>query len=415
MNLVLLCLLFPAITFLFLHEEASFQGALLFISMVGLFFLIGAVLAALFARFFVRSVRIIQDGLDRVSAGDLDHVIKQRGLVCAEFMRLAGTFNDMTERLRSSREQLSDYSRSLEMEVEERTRDLQEAQGRLLQQAHEAGMAEMANGILHNIGNAITPAKKDIVLLIKRQQESPFSTYLQDIMAQTQEAVQASSVLAEQDKGRLLKVLNLLPSALKEEYDEAIEELRRIQSKLEQIEAIILLQMRYARLSGDQEEVDVNRIVEDALDMLRDSLEKRGVRVVRSFSELPNVRAEQAKLLQIFISLIKNACEAMDEVKVKDRQLFLATAVEPGPPDYVTVSIRDTGKGFLPEDSKKIFTFGYSTKDKGSGFGLHSCANYLRANRGSLSAQSDGLGKGAQFLVRLALDSWTTSAEGDSL
>ncbi len=379
------------------------QLEIYFVSMAGIFFSVGVVVAALFTRTFVRSVRVLQEGVGRVSEGDLEHMIEQRGLVCDEFMRLSKDFNEMTVKLRDSREQLSDYSRSLELKVEERTRDLRVAQRRLVEQAHEAGMAEMAVGILHNIGNAITPAKVGAALLIRRLKGSPFYNSLQDIIGQTRKAVQATIVLPEPDKERLIKILDLLPGGIKEEYDGIVEELHRILSKHEHIEAIIVLQMRYARLAGDPEEVDVNRILEDALDMLKESIEKRAVQVTSSFAALPLVRIEQAKLLQILVNLIKNAYEAMDEIRPEDRQLILTTSLEPGPPADVMISIRDTGVGFMPEDHKRFFTFGFSTKTKGSGFGLHSCANYLRANHGSLSAYSEGLGKGGEFVVRLAV------------
>jgi signal transduction histidine kinase len=107
--------------------------------------------------------------------------------------------------------------------------------------------------------------------------------------------------------------------------------------------------------------------------------------------------------MQIVINLIKNGCEAMDEVVDQERVLTLSIHHDPGPPDCLTLVVRDTGIGFDPKEREQFFKFGYTTKDRGSGFGLHSCANYLIAHNGAIEAHSDGRGKGAEFVVRLAI------------
>jgi methyl-accepting chemotaxis protein len=130
-----------------------------FMTITVFFFGLGVVTSFLFTRTFVRSIRELSAGVEKISKGNLKHRIGITGIVCSEFIHLSDSFNIMTDKLRTSYEQLEQYSRELEYKVEERTRDLKAAQANLLQRAHEAGMAEMAVGILHNIGNAITPAK----------------------------------------------------------------------------------------------------------------------------------------------------------------------------------------------------------------------------------------------------------------
>jgi len=126
--------------------------------------------------------------------------------------------------------------------------------------------------------------------------------------------------------------------------------------------------------------------------------------VVADLGELPLIRAEEPKLLQILINLIKNGFEAMDEKVPEERVLSLGTTFENGESGQVVITIKDNGCGFNSEDRDKFFAFGYSTKRKGSGFGLHSCANYLIANKGSIEASSEGVGKGATFVIRLPID-----------
>ncbi len=373
-------------------------------SITGIFFSIGMVIAVFFTRAFVRSMQIVGTGVSRVAQGDLDHEILPEGLVCSELLELSRDFNNMTSQLKVSRQQLDEYSKSLEQKVTARTKELKDAQSHLLQQAHEAGMAEMAVGILHNVGNAITPAKVGLFRLFSRMGQKPLLDNLPAALDQIAQMIPALPALSGQQKDRLLSIIKLVPAAIEEEYVLNAGEVELIRQKLSHIESIIALQMRYARLVGDIENVEVSQVVEDALTLLDDALQKRSVRVVKHFSQVPPVRMERAKLIQIIVNLIKNGYEAMEKTTIQDRTLVLAIRFDPGPPDHLLLSVKDNGIGFAPQERNNLFKFGYTTKEKGSGFGLHSCANYLIARNGSISAHSEGPGQGAEFVVRLALN-----------
>jgi signal transduction histidine kinase len=379
------------------------QFKMYLISMTGIFFSFGVLVAALFTRSFVRSMQVLSNGVSKISEGDLEHVIHQKGVVCSEIMDLSTAFNSMTLKLRTSYKQLDEYSRFLEEKVKERTHELQEAQANLLRQAHEAGMAEMAVGILHNIGNAITPAKVGASIMQQNLNNSAIQRHLPEIMAQFKNAVNHAD-LDKKEKKRLLELIKVFPESINDEYKKMKDEISQIRDKHEHIEGIINLQMRYARLFSDYEEVDINAITDDALQMLDDSIRKRSVVVNKHTKKVPKIKIEQAKLIQIVVNLIKNAYESMDGADNNHPEIVIKTDYEDGPPSYVVFSVKDNGIGFSPAEKEKMFKFGYSSKEKGSGFGLHSCANYLIANNGSISAHSDGKGKGAEFIVRLAVE-----------
>ncbi|HHK60406.1 MAG TPA: HAMP domain-containing histidine kinase, partial [Desulfobacterales bacterium] len=156
----------------------------------------------------------------------------------------------------------------------------------------------------------------------------------------------------------------------------------------------------YARVVTTKEEVDANQVINDALQILEEALRNRSVEVERRFGDLPPVAMEQARLLQIFINLIKNAYEAMEAPEIAEKRLTITTTVEEEG-KRVVVSVKDTGVGFEPQMAERLFRFGFTTKASGSGFGLHSCANYLLANDGTITARSDGPGQGAEFVVSL--------------
>jgi len=374
-----------------------------FISITLFFFLVGVMVSFLFTRTFIRSMTVLSNGVKRISEGDLKHRISMSGLSCQEFIHLSDSFNSMTGKLQTSYEQLEQYSRTLELKVEERTKDLKMAQAELLRQAHEAGMAEMAVGILHNIGNAITPAKVSTALLIKRINESRTRNHLKEVMTRLYNYLAAPGNLPQDETEQLKQVVSIMPDAVIEEYDHINSEIKKIRDKHEHIESIIHLQLRYARLSGNIENVNVSKIILDSLEMLADSVSKYSVTVNKDIDpDLPCIRIEQSKLLQVMINLVKNALEAMRDTPPDKRNLFIAAHPDTDG-EFITLTIKDSGMGFTPEDKEKLFTFGYTSKKEGSGFGLHSCANFLIANHGTIEAKSNGPGTGAEFIVHLPL------------
>lgn len=383
------------------HRSRQFKIYL--VSITGLFFTIGVIIASLFTSAFVRSMQVLSNGVSQVAQGDLEHQIQPDGLVCNELLHLSAAFNAMTSELKRSRRKLDQYSKSLEHEVAARTQELKDAQDHLLQQAHEAGMAEMAVGILHNIGNAITPAKVGLSRLYHRMDKKPLLSNLPAALDEIGEMIPSLPSLSHEQKNRLCRMIKLVPAAIEEEYALNTGDLEHIRQKCSHIEGIIGLQMRYAHLFDDLEIVDVPQVVEDALTLLGDALKKRSIRIFKSFSSVPRIRIEKVRLIQIIVNLIKNGYEAMDQVADRDRVIALTISHDKGPPDNLVLSVRDNGIGFSSEEKQNLFKFGYSTKSKGTGFGLHSCANYLIARNGSISAHSAGRNKGAEFVVRLAV------------
>ena len=372
-----------------------------FIFIYILFFLIGGVVAILFTRVLVRSTRVLSTGVEKISKGDLRHRIHMQGIVCKEFTHLSDSFNDMTDKLRLSYEQLEQYSKNLEQKVEERTKDLRLAQANLLRQAHEAGMAEMAVGILHNIGNAITPAKVSTALLIKKINNSKIRNHIREMMTRLNNFINDPSASDPEEREQVNQIVSILPDALAEEYDHINNEMKRIRDKHEHIESIIHLQMRYARLTGDIETVNVNKVLLDSLEMLEDTIVKNSVTVTKELDpELPAIRIEQSKLLQVMINIVKNAVEAMRNTEPEKRSIKITSRFD-SVGKSVSISVKDSGVGFEQEAQKKLFTYGYTTKKTGSGFGLHSCANFLIAYHGSIEAKSEGSGKGAEFIINL--------------
>jgi signal transduction histidine kinase len=103
-------------------------------------------------------------------------------------------------------------------------------------------------------------------------------------------------------------------------------------------------------------------------------------------------------VLQILINLISNAKHALVDSTCDDRTITLRSSVTG---EMIRIEVEDNGIGIAPENLDRIFRFGFTTKRNGHGFGLHGSALAARQLQGSLSVHSDGVGRGARFVLEL--------------
>ena len=168
---------------------------------------------------------------------------------------------------------------------------------------------------------------------------------------------------------------------------------------IEHIKEVVAMQQSYAKVSGVFENLPAEQLVEDALAMNMGAFERHGVTVEKDFAPAPLVCVDRHKVLQILINLIRNAKYALDDAKRSDKRLTISIAA--GAEQNVRVTLTDNGIGISPENLTRIFGHGFTTRRDGHGFGLHSGANAAREIGGSLTAESEGLGRGATFTLEL--------------
>jgi signal transduction histidine kinase len=187
---------------------------------------------------------------------------------------------------------------------------------------------------------------------------------------------------------------------LADERLEIVTELELLTTKVSHIKAIIATQQSYAGVSWVIESVDIAATLDDAMKLNVNSFERHKITIVREFQKIPKVRLDKQKVLQILINLFTNAKEALrDCPEQSDRRLIVRTELKDD--TSLRILIIDNGVGIPSENMTRIFSHGFTTKQTGHGFGLHSCANAANELGGSLSAQSDGPGKGATFVLEL--------------
>ena len=162
---------------------------------------------------------------------------------------------------------------------------------------------------------------------------------------------------------------------------------------------IVKVQQNYARTPRLQEPVHLAGLVEDAIRINAAGLTRHQVKVVRQLADLPPVLTDKHKVLMILVNLVSNGKYAMDGVPVPDR--VLSVKLEQLPHEPVRIQVHDNGMGIAPEMLTHIFQYGFTTREEGHGFGLHSSALAAQEMGGSLTVHSDGPGRGATFTLEL--------------
>lgn len=305
---------------------------------------------------------------------------------------------------------------TLEQRVRERTRELQEqieakdrahselaaAQQRLIELSREAGMAEIATGVLHNVGNVLNSVNVSTSLVAGKIRESRVDNLVALIHMLEQHSGDLPEFLATDPKGqRALPYLAKLGGHFQSERDGMLQELELLASHVGHIKQIVATQQSYAKVSGLVENICLSDLVDDALRILEPGLIRHRIKVERDFETLPAIAAEKHQILQILLNLLRNAKQA---VKQEDGEgHVIRVSIRRLGESRIRLAVQDTGVGLSPENLTRIFAHGFTTKADGHGFGLHSCALAASQMGGSMRAESEGLGHGATFVLELPL------------
>lgn len=283
---------------------------------------------------------------------------------------------------------------------EEITAALRQTQGELLATARQAGRAEIATNVLHNVGNVLNSVNTSTGVMAGTLRKSRLPGLGKAVQLLQQNAGHLGDYLTRDEKGRMLPgYIGALSDTLAQEQESLQEELRRLTRSVEHITEIVSTQQSHAKPSKVVEPVQPSDLAEDALRLQGDSLARHQVHVERQFEPVPMVPLDRGAVLQILVNLISNAKTAMSGLAHGAQRLTLR--VEMAAADRLRFSVRDEGEGIAPENLTRIFRHGFTTRATGHGFGLHSSALAAGQLGGSLTAHSEGPGKGATFVLEL--------------
>jgi signal transduction histidine kinase len=286
------------------------------------------------------------------------------------------------------------------VEADERERNLQH---QLRDASRQAGMAEIATNVLHNVGNVLNSVNISASLVADRVKK-PRAAGLSKVVAllQQHEADLGAFVSSDERGKHLPFYLSQLSEHLLLDQKVASQELDSLRQNIDHIKEIVSMQQSYSKLVGVPERLTVSSLVEDALRMNMGAFNRHGVSVKCNFEEVSEIVVEKHKVLQILVNLLRNAKYACEAAQRTDKHVDVRVARHP---DGVQISIADNGIGILPEHMTRIFSHGFTTKKDGHGFGLHSGALAAREMGGALRVASAGPGTGATFTLELPLKS----------
>lgn len=293
---------------------------------------------------------------------------------------------------------------------EEALADLAKAQQNLIELSRRSGMAEVATGVLHNVGNVLNSLNVTASVVGTKLRDSRLGKLSAAVGILEEHTGDLAGFLVTDPKGqRVIPYLAKLAAHLQGERDEVLSELENLTTHVDHIKKIVATQQDYAKVSALIEPVNLAKLIDDALKMVGASFSRHRIEVIQEIDGAPEVSAAKHQVLEILVNLLRNAKQAIVEHNGPERRIRIC--VRRMGEDHIRIEIHDTGVGLPPENLTRIFAHGFTTKRNGHGFGLHSGALAARQMKGSLRAESKGPGLGATFILDLPVSAATPVPE----
>ena len=324
---------------------ATFAG----LASLSVLFLLG--LLSIVARRITRPLAVMVEATGKIAQGDLRHRVDLKSR--DEIGQLARAFNRMTDELSLAHEDLTQWGRTLEQRVEERTRKLRETQDQLVVSEKLASLGKMAAGVAHEINNPLTAILINAHLLLERP-------------GGDEDEREALNLIADETTRCAVIVKGLLD---------------------------------FARQTPSQAApTDINDVIDRTLMLLEMQASVRNIRVEKDLDRtLPPITVDRNKIQQVFSNLAINAREAMPE----GGALVVASRMSRDG-SHIEITFTDTGVGISKENIPRLFDPFFTTKSLGTGLGLAVSYGIIRQRGGTILVRSEE-GKGTVFTVRIPL------------
>ncbi|MBN1351528.1 cache domain-containing protein [candidate division KSB1 bacterium] len=324
---------------------------LTFLGIASIGFFIIVAISYLITRTITKPLGEIVKATESITKGDLDHEVRVSWK--DEIGKLALSFNIMVASLKKMRSELEEWANTLEQKVKERTEELVAMQKKVVQAQRLASVGKLAAGIAHEINNPLGG-----ILVFS-------SLVLED--------------MPDDDPNR-------------ENIQEVINQTMRCRD-------IVKGLLQFSRQEqGKTDYVKVNDVLNITLSLIEKQALFHNIEVIREFdSDLPSILGDDSQLQQVFMNIILNAVQAMDEVG----KLIIRTHHD-SKHDMVNVEIEDTGCGIPPDLIDRIFDPFFTTKEvgKGTGLGLAIAYGIVTKHNGRMSVKST-VKKGTTFTIKI--------------
>ncbi len=279
----------------------------------------------------------------------------------------------------------------------------QELNRRIVAASRQAGMAEIASNVLHNVGNVLNSVNVSAAVLAERLAATRALAVGKAAALLREHEADFGAFLHHDARGQLLPAyFERLGEALAEEHRAMSAELESLRRDVGHIKQIVRTQQSFARTNADVREfVAPADLMEDALRIAGHTPVNEAIEVVREYDAVPDVRLDRHKVVHVIVNLISNARYAI-AAAARGGQIQLC--IRPQGEGHVRMDVADNGVGIPEENLVRVFNYGFTTRPEGHGFGLHGAALWAKELGGTLSAHSLGPGRGARFSLALPVD-----------
>jgi len=315
-----------------------------------------------------------------------------------------GASDDYARRLNVQR---GDEIGALAREFDGMLGKLERSHEAMVRAARDAGMSEIATGILHNIGNVLNSVNVSANLMTTRVRESKLAKLekLRELVESKGERL--GEFIATDPKGKHVgPFLCEVARSLRSEHEAQTAELNSLSEGIEHMRSLVAAQQELAGASEVREAIDLRAQLALAADIAARAVGPNVAPVQFEVADVGRPRLDRHKLVQIIVNLVKNAAESTAE-RNQGGAIRVRAALDH---DTLRIEVSDEGVGIAAENLTRVFHHGFTTKRGGHGFGLHSSANAAVEMGGRLSARSDGPGLGATFVLELPLEKRAAAA-----
>ena len=316
---------------------------------------------------------------------------------------LAKSINQLVEWVAEYTHELEQARQTLEERVEQRTEqltaalhELKHAQTQLIQTEKMSSLGQMVAGVAHEINNPVNFIHGNL-----EYANQYIINLLNLLRLYQQEYPQPTEAIAEE-------IAEIELDFLREDLLKLLESMKMGSERIRQI---VLSLRNFSRLDEAQMKlVDIHEGIDNTLLILNSRL-KHGIEVIKNYGELPEIECYPAQLNQVFMNILVNAIDALEESvdnshKSKIPQILIQTQKLDN--SQILVRICDNGPGISPAIQSKLFDPFFTTKapGKGTGIGLAICYQIVEKHRGKIQIISS-LGRGAEFAIALPASSQT--------
>ncbi|MDR3680997.1 MAG: ATP-binding protein [Flavipsychrobacter sp.] len=264
----------------------------------------------------------------------------------------------------------------------------------VLDKAVEEGKYEIASGVLHDIGNAVV-GFGSYLTRIRRVTETNSLDNLRQLAGFFEANLQnLSTVLGPAKSQAIIDMLNGISERQTTHHEEINKTVTEQINIVNHIQEILNIHRQYltGRETQERRPVNLRSIISDCTSMLLASADKKAIAIsISSPPDLPIIKGDRTKLMQVILNVLKNSIEAIDmNAPEKDISIRLYTHF-----NKLILQVQDSGSGFDEENGKLLFGRGFTTKTTGTGLGLYNCRMIIETHAGTINIISDGPGKGA--------------------